>query len=169
MAGVTADIGLNISASLVGTGDLGNPRLQIAPVREALQLLPGTLTVGQADIMFADTRTLAASATENLDLTGTLINAFGATINAAEIVMIYIKAAKANVNSIIVGNVANGFVGPLGATGQYTIKPGEYYLAVSASGWGVTAATADLLKILNGGAGTAVSYDVVIIGRTVAA
>jgi hypothetical protein len=117
--------------------------------------------------LFKDTRTIAASASENLDLTGVLTDAFGATVANAEVIAIYVKAAAANTNSVIIGNVANGFVGPLGATGTYTVLPGDFFLATSQAGWAVTAATGDLLKIANSAGGTSVTYDVVIIGRSV--
>lgn len=167
MPGVTAEIALNITASLTGTQDLGTPVFKAATISEVLQFTEGNGALGLADVAFSDTRTLAASATENLDLTGTLLNAFGATVTQAEVCLIYIKAAASNVNNIVIGNVLNGFLGPLGAAGTYTISPGEYYLAASKTGWAVTAGTGDLLKVLNGGAGTAVNYDVVILGRTV--
>ena len=34
----------------------------------------------------------------------------------------------------------------------------------TAAGWLVTAGTGDLLKIANGGAGSAVDYDIILIG-----
>jgi hypothetical protein len=169
MAGVRAQIKIAIDAALYGSADLGTPVLELDGISDIIQFEPGTDTMGKADLLFSDQRTLAASATENLDLSGVLIDAFGTVITAAEIVAIYIKAAVANVNSVIVGNVANGFVGPLGATGTYTIKPGETFVAASQSGWPVTAATADLLKIANSAAGSAVVFDIVIVGRSVAA
>lgn len=166
MAGVNASIDVIISATQIGTADLGNPTVNAA-FAETSQFVQGNGALGTADVMFKDTRTLAASATENLDLAGVLLDAFGAVATSAEVVAIFIKAAAANVNSVIIGNVVNGFVGPLGATGTYTVSPGDYYLAVSEAGWAVTAATADLLKIANSGAGTSVTYDILIIGRTV--
>lgn len=169
MAGVTAEIGLSITASLAGSNDLGTPSLRINPISELVQLSAGTAAINQADLMFSDTRTLTASATEDLDLAGVLTDAFGAVISAAEIVAIYIKAAAANTNSVVVGAATQPFAGPLGATGTYTIKPGEYYLAVSQSGWAVGAGATDDLKITNSAGGTSVTYDVLIIGRTVAA
>jgi hypothetical protein len=169
MAGVNAEIELRIKAQQVGTADLGSPRMTIDPIHELLQLTGGTAAVNQVDILFSDTRTLAASATEDLDLAGVLADAFGATITAAEIVAIFIKAAAANTNSVIVGAATAPFAGPLGATGTYTIKPGEYYLAVSRSGWAVGAGATDDLKIANSAGGTGVDYDIVILARTVAA
>jgi hypothetical protein len=164
---VTGSVDISINAVNVGTADLGNPSVKVA-ISETEQFTGGNGALGTADILFKDTRTLAASATENLDLVGVLANAFGATITAAEIIAIYVKAADANVNNVVIGNVANGFAGPLGATGTYAVLPGDYYLAVSRAGWAVTAATADLLRVANSAAGTSVTYDVVIIGRTVA-
>lgn len=166
MAGVTAEISVNINATQTGTADLGNPSVKVA-ISELLQFTPGNNALGTADVMFKDTRTLAASATENLDLAGVLVDAFGAVATSAEIVAIYIKAAVGNTNSVIIGNVVNGFVGPLGATGTYTVLPGDFFLATSKAGWAVTAATADLLKIANSAGGTSVTYDVIILGRTI--
>ena len=169
MAGVRGTISVGLNLVQTGVAGLGTPKLPVA-IEEAMTLASGTAAADQANVFYQGlARPLAASATENLDLIGVLTDAFGAVINAAEVVAIYVKAASTNVNSVVVGNVTNGFVGPLGATGSYTIKPGEYYLAISQSGWGVTAATADLLKITNGGGGSAVAYDIVIVGRTVAA
>ena len=170
MTGVNAEIALSISAELFGLADLGTPKIRLTPISVLEQYSAGTDAVNKADLLFSDNRTLSASASENLDLAGVLADAFGGSIVAAEIVAIYINAAAGNTNSIVVGGAAsNPFLGPLGATGTYTIKPGERYIATSQSGWAVTAGTGDLLKILNGGAGTSVSYDIVLIGRTIAA
>ena len=169
MAGVNAEISLSIKAQQIGTADLGSPRMTLDPISEILQFTSGTDTVGKADLLFSDTRTLAASATEDLDLAGVLLDAFGNTITAAEIVAIFVKAAPANTNSVVIGGAETPFAGPLGATGTYAVKPGEYYLATSRSGWAVTPSTGDLLKIANSGAGTGVSYDLVIIGCSAAA
>ena len=170
MAGVRANIGVSIDATLTGTGDLGTPKQRVT-VAETLSLLAGTAAVNKANIMFSDTRTLAASANENLDLAGVLTDAFGGTIAAAEVVVIFVRAAAGNTNSVHVSRPAsNGFAGPfLAASDGIAIKPGEWQLFASQSGWAVTAATGDLINVANSGAGTSVTYDVVIIARTVAA
>lgn len=170
MAGVVASIGLSIDATLTGASDLGAPK-QAVKLNEIIQLAAGTDAVNKADVLFADTRTLAASATENLDFAGGLTNAFGASITAAEIVAIFIRAAAGNTNDVRFGPASsNGFTGPFAdATDRLNVKPGEFQLLVSQKGWPVTAATADLLTVLNAAAGTSVTYDIVVIGRTVAA
>ena len=169
MAGVRGSIAFSLDLTDSGTGDLGSPKMRVS-VSKALALIEGTNATNKANLLFSDQRTLAASANEDIDLAGALTDAFGASIVAAEIVAIYIDAAAANVNSVQVTRPAsNGFIGPFMATGDgVSIKPGEYALFVSQSGWAVTAATGDLLNIANSGAGTAVDYNIVVVGRTVA-
>lgn len=171
MAGVTAEIALSIDAVLTGSSDLGTSRFKLDRISEVLQFAEGTDAVGKADILFSDTRTLSASGTEDLDLAGSLINALGATITAAEIVAIFIRAAAGNSNNVNVTRPAsNGFAGPFLAAGDgVSVKPGEYALMASRSGWAVTAGTGDLLTITNSSSGSSVTYDVVVIGRTTAA
>lgn len=124
--------------------------------------------LGQAAQIFSDSRTLAASANENLDLNGSLTNAFGAVIAFTKIKALMVFASTANTNDVIVGGAAsNGFVSPFGAANNtVAVKPGGCLVLVApdAGGYAVTAATADLLKIANGGAGSAVTYDIVLIG-----
>jgi hypothetical protein len=94
MAGVNATISVGINAKQTGTADLGTPGILVNLLKE-LEFSPGTLAVGQVNVMFSDTRTLAASATENLDLAGVLADALGATITAAELVAVFIYAHAA--------------------------------------------------------------------------
>lgn len=170
MAGVRGGIAFSLDLTQVGTNDLGSPKLGV-DVSKLLTLIEGTAATNQANLLFSDTRTLSASATEDLDLSGVLTSAFGATITAAEIVLIYVAAASGNTNNVNVTRPAsNGFIGPFLAAGDgLAVRPGEYVPLVSQSGWAVTAGTGDLLTITNSGSGTSVTYDIVIVGRTVAA
>lgn len=170
MAGVAANIALNIKAKQTGSADLGTPQI-LVDIEKLLDFTPGTAAVGQANVLFSDTRTLAASATENLDLAGLLTDALGATVSAAEIVAIYVGAATGNTNNVNVSvPAANGFAGPfLAASDGVATAPGQFHLFTNRNGWPVTAGTGDLLTFANSGAGSAVDYDVIVIGRTVAA
>lgn len=122
----------------------------------------------QISQIFADTRTLAASATEDLDLNGTLLNAFGVAVTFTKIRALLIVADAANVNDVVVGGAAaNQFFACFGAaTHTVKVKPGGMFLvaAPDVNGYAVTAATADLLKVLNGGAGTGVTYTIMVLG-----
>jgi hypothetical protein len=170
MAGVRGSIALNIDLTQVAANDLGSPKMKVAIAR-ALSLLEGTAATNEANILFSDTRTLAASANEDIDLAGVLTSAFGTAITAAEIVAIYVAASAGNTNNVNVTRPAsNGFIGPFLAAGDGVgVKPGEWVSLVSQSGWAVTAGTGDLLNIANSAGSTSVTYDLIVVGRTVAA
>jgi hypothetical protein len=123
---------------------------------------------GQVNKIFADRRTLSASASEDLDLSGTLTDVFGAVINLTEVKAILVIAASGNTNNVVLGGAsATQFVGPFGAaTHTIAVPPGGvfYMLHPGANGWEVSAGVSDLLKVANSGAGTSVTYDIVILG-----
>jgi hypothetical protein len=122
----------------------------------------------QAQKLFTDQRTLAASANESLDLAGGLTDAFGATLTLTKVKALLIKAADGNTNNVVVGGAAsNGWVGPFGdVSDTVAVKPGGTLLLVApnAAGYAVTAGTGDILQVANSGAGTGVTYDIVIVG-----
>ena len=133
-----------------------------------------TLTSGtganQADMLWHDTRTLAASATENLDLAGVLVNGLGDTQTFARVKGLLVTAASGNTNNVHFSSAGtNGVPGLFMALGDgVVIRPGGTFLwiAPDATGAVVTAATGDLLTALNSAAGTSVTYSVVIIGAS---
>lgn len=169
-AGVTASVSLNIVALLAGAAIRGHsPKLR-ADIAEAMEIEPGTDTIGKCDLMFYGDRALAASASENLDMIGALSTPVGGSFNAAEIVLIFVKAHSDNVNNVVIGGAAaTAFQGPLSAAGTLTLKPGEWVLLNSQTGWAVGAGASDLLKVANSAGVNGVSYEVLILGRTVAA
>lgn len=170
MAGVSADISLSLRAKLTGTADLGNPAAPVT-LEKLIQITAGTDALGKADILWADTRTIAASSNENIDLAGVLAGLLGGTVTAAEITAIALVADKDNTNDVVVfGAASNPFNGPLsGTTPKLTLGPDDVALITNKKGWTVTAGTGDIILVANGGAGTSVTYTVVLIGRTVAA
>lgn len=126
------------------------------------------VSANQVDRIFHDTRTLTASATEDLDLAGGLTDAFGTTLTFVRIKGIIVAAAAANTNTVQVGGAAaNGFVNWVAdVTDKINVRPGGVFAlyAPDGTGYGVTAGTGDLLRIGNGGAGTSVTYDLVVVG-----
>jgi len=163
---LTTNIRAQITCALTKAGDLGTGSFPVQLLIEAA-LASGTTDV-QADKAWGDTRTLAPSATEDLDLAGVLFDPFGDAFTLAEVVAILIMAAAANTNNVIVGNHATAaFVGPFGAAAHTrAIKPGGFDFWYAPAGWPVTATTADLLKVLNSAGGTSVDYSAVIVGRS---
>lgn len=124
--------------------------------------------LGAANRVWTDRRTLAASATENLDLAGVLTDAFGTAITFARIKGIVVAASSANTNNVVVGGAAsNGFINWVGDTSDTIIvRPGGLFVLIApdATGYAVTAATGDILKVANSSSGSSVSYDVALIG-----
>lgn len=165
-ATLSSRVAVTINAQLQDGVTIGSVTHDIA-YGVANALTNGT-GANQANQAYSGRRTLAASATENLDLSGGLTNAFGTSLVFAAIKAILIVAAAGNTNDVVVGGAAsNGFISWVGdATDTVKVKPGGMLLiaAPNAAGFDVDAGTADLLKIANGGAGTGVTYDVVIIG-----
>jgi hypothetical protein len=132
------------------------------------------VAAGSIDTVFVDTRTIAASGSEDLDLSGALPDPYGLASTAifAKIRAIMIYAKPANVNNVLVGGVANGlasFLSPA-ASGILTLRPGASFALAcgpaDTAGYAVTAATADLLHVANSGAGTGVDYDIAILGTS---
>ncbi|MFI8104708.1 hypothetical protein [Streptomyces sp. NPDC086023] len=126
---------------------------------------------GRADRVFADTRTLAASASETLDLAGSLTDSYGTTTSFARVKFILVAASLGNTNNVVVGNNASAdFVGLWNAAGTLTLRPGMVFAAFAAStdatGMVVTATTADLIKVANSAGSTSVTYDVIIVGNS---
>ncbi|MFE5628474.1 hypothetical protein [Streptomyces sp. NPDC056543] len=166
---VTADFGIRASVRNTKASDLTTTADALDFVR-GVHLENGT-TAGKADRVFHDQRTLAASANETLDLAGVLTDVYGVALTFAKVKFIAISASSANSNNVVVGaNASNDWVGLLNAAGTLTLRPGASFCAMSgsadATGMAVTAGTGDLLKVANSGAGSSVTYDIVIVGTS---
>jgi hypothetical protein len=166
---MTSSVNVAFSALLTSALDFSTPSSQ-TDISQHYPLTSGT-GANQADRIWTDQRTLAASGTENLDLAGTaLTDAFGVAITFVKIKAILIRAASGNTNDVLVGGHATAaFVNWVSdATDVIVVKPGGLFLLVapSAAGYGVTATTGDLLKITNSAGTTGVTYDVAILGTS---
>jgi hypothetical protein len=161
---------LNLSLASTQTNplDLGTASFPLKYAK-SMALAAGSGT-GQADRIFTDTRTLAASATENLDLAGSLTDAFGATITFARIKLVLVTAAVANTNNVnVIRESTNGVPLFLALADGIPVRPGGGFAwwAPDATAVAVTASTGDLLTVTNSAAGTSVTYDIVVIGASV--
>jgi len=124
----------------------------------------------EANLIFRDQRTLAASTSENLDLAGVLTDAYGTVITFARIKMIYVKAATANGGNIEIGGAgSNTWVGPfVDASDKVQVPAGGMFQMADAgaTGWAVTAGSADILLINNDDGGDTATYDIIIVGAS---
>lgn len=156
--------GKQLTALTIG----GNREANLAKTY-AVSLVDGVLA-GQADrIWYTTVAALAASATTDHDLAGALTDPLLGTAVFARVKGIVVKAYDANTNNVLVGAAAsNPWIGLLGATHQVTLRPGAFFSAFAGQadlvGYPVVAATGDLLRITNGGAGSSVGYDIAVIG-----
>lgn len=160
-------IKFSLSGTLTGDNDLSSVTQNIA-YSKAFNLADGT-GANQANMIWLDQRTLAASATEGLDLAGSLTNVYGSTITFTSIKGIIVFAAAANTNNVLVGGaVSNGFINWVSdASDVLVVPPGSMFSLVNpnANGYAVTAGTGDILKISNSSSGTGVTYDIILLGE----
>ena len=142
-------------------------------VSKIQKLVSGT-GANAADLIYANERTVATGANDDIDLAGALSDAFGATIAAAEIVSVLVingpASGTANTTDLTIGGGSNPFLGFLGGTTPTIgpIKPGGCFMisAGDAAGVGaVTAATADILRITNS-SGASATYQIAIVARS---
>ena len=163
---LSASISLAIDALIENSIDIGSVKYPIN-YSPTFNFTDGT-GANQAKEVFTDTRTLTASSTENLDLAGVLTDAFGNVLTFTKIKALIVKADAANVNDVVLGNHATAAWFPMfgAATHTLKVKPGGMIAVVApdVNGLAVTATTADMLMVTNGGAGTSVTYTVIIIG-----
>lgn len=120
-----------------------------------------------ADIAFSDLRTLASNTSENLDLSGVLTDAFGATIAAVKVKAIEVHSMPTNTTNLTVGGAAsNTFKGPFNdVTDAIVLAPNDRYVAASGAGWPVVASTGDILKVANA-TGASAQYRIKIIAAS---
>lgn len=167
---IAATLTVRLSATQTGPNDFTD---KFTPLIEKIQKITDGTTTNKADILFCDERSISTGANDDIDLAGSLTDAFGVTITAAEIVAILVINApisgSANSTDLTIGAGANPFIGFLGATDTIgPIKPGGFFMlgAGHASGIGaVTAGTGDILRIANS-SGATVTYQIAILART---
>jgi hypothetical protein len=158
---------LSLTAALTGSTDLQS---RSAPLEYAFNkaLTSGT-GANQADRLFTDQRTIAASGNDDLDLVGSLTDAFGATVTFAKVKGLIVRAADSNVNNVVVGGASSTFsTWVTGTNPAVLVRPGGVLalMAADATAYAVTATSADVLRISNSSSGSDVVYDIVVIGTS---
>jgi|SRR5271163_2774477 len=134
-------------------------------VSKLYSLVDGTGANQNRSVWSSAARAIAGSGSETLDLQA-LTDAFGDAIVFTKIKGIYVAAAAANVDDVVVGGVgSNAFVSPFGSTGdKVNVKPGGmiFLVAPDANGYAVSG-SAHLLKVADSGSG-GVTYDIALFG-----
>lgn len=165
---LTGSINIRLAAILTNALDLSVPKDEL-DYKFQWAISTGT-GADQADRLFHDTRTLGASTSEDLDVVGSLTDAFGATFSPARIKLLMVIASSGNTNNVEVGGAAatQFLAGFKNSSDIWAIPPGDF-LAGSARGataWPCAGGSTDKLKINNSGAGTSVTYTVIIVAAS---
>jgi hypothetical protein len=161
-------VSLNVQASQDSALDLGKAAFTAAKTYST-SFMNG-VAAGQSNKLFTDTRTVAASSNDDLDLNGVLTDAFGGSLALLRVRALIVVAAAGNTNDVVVGGAAaNPWLAPFGSgTDKVKVKPGAtlalFAGIADATSWVVVPTTGDILRVANGGAGTPVTYDIVIVG-----
>lgn len=166
MMTLTTTANLRISTDLSSPLDLVTPKA-VQPLQYLLTLESGA-GLNQANVVWSDRRTLNASTTDTLDIAtgGGLTDALGAAVAMARMKGLYVRNRGAQ--NITVGRpAANGVPWMTAAGDSNIVAPGGVLVLFwpTAAGIVVTAATGDLIEVVNG-AGSAVDYDITIIGAS---
>lgn len=163
MATLKGTLDVVLDALYASSLDVGSAEYPVK-YRPNVTYSTGTGT-GQVNAMFSDTRTLAASGTENLDLAAALTDAFGNTLTFTKIKAVIIKADGGNTNEVQVTRPASNGVPLFIAAGDgISLAAGDLFVFAGAVGKTVTASTGDLLTITNSSSGTGVTYTIIVLG-----
>lgn len=164
---LTTNLRCSLEAALTDPVDLSSPA-DTLDFDAIIRLVSGT-GADQANMLWHDRRTLAASATENLDLAGVLVNGLGDVQTFAKLKAIVVRAVAANTNNVnVIREATNGVPLFLAAGDGIPVHPNGLFVwaAPGLAGVAVTAGTGDLITFTNSAAGTSVTYDVVLIGAS---
>ena len=168
---LAATLVAQLRANQTGSNDFGGPAY--TPTIEQLITLSDGTGAGQANILWADQRTVGSASNDDLDLNGVLTDAFGTTVSAVELVALLVinapKTGSANTTNLTIGGGSNPVVGFLGGTTPTIgpIRPGSFVFLGSsdAAGFGaITAGTGDILRIANS-SGASATYQIAIVAR----
>lgn len=160
-------LSLSLTGILTAAFDLADAQSRFA-VGRSVTWTSGT-AAGQVDKVWTDTRQIAASSTDDIDLAGSLTDAFGAAFTPAKIKALVVVAHATNTNNVVIGGDAAAWQGPFGATNDTIhVRPGGIFAVACTdnTAWPVTATTADILQVANSAGGSVVNYDIGILATS---
>ena len=132
------------------------------------QLFASGTGANQGNAMWQSQRTLAASTSESLDLSGSLTDDFGQSVTCTGLKALVVKASSSNTNNVLVGGGLTTLTA-LTTTGALqegiVVKPGGVFFITfpDDAGGAVTGGSTDVLQVANSGAGSSVVFDIIVI------
>lgn len=163
---VSGKIAINWGFSETSTSNTLGTATNALSIAVSKTFASGTAT-DQVDILWSKAFTLATGVSNDHDLAGALLTAFGATITAVEVVGIVVyNQTTTTGNYLTVGAGTNPWATMLNSAGTIKVGPDGVFCNYSpVDGFAVTAATGDILKVLNSGAAS-VTYQIGVIARS---
>lgn len=136
---------------------------------KTISLTNGVGTAGTGDLMYRISTTIAAGATLNIDLAGSLADVFGTTLTFARIKFFFLHLTTATAASAItVGNGTNPWLmnALSAATTTVSVRNGGFlaFGDPGATAYPVTAGTADVLKLVNADGSNIATVEICIVG-----
>lgn len=124
-----------------------------------------------ADRLFVNQTTLAAGATLNLDLAGSLTDVFGGLITFVKVKYFYFQLTTDTTASSVTLGGHGSAAAPLwfsATTDKVTVRNGGFFsiYAPDVTGYPVVTTTGDLLKIVNNDGSNVATYKIVIVGTS---
>lgn len=165
---LTGSFNLGARLVLTGTDDFGIPSHTIGTSNDVT--FTDGAGVNQVNQVWADAaRSINASTSDDLDLSGVLTNKLGQTVSFVRVKGIYVRFLTSTATFVLnVGGGSNPFINYLtGTTPVVVIRAGGTFCLIGpdATGYAVTAGTGDILRINNPNA-AAITYDIIIVGAT---
>ena len=139
-------------------------------IRQAYSVTDGA-GAGNINLVWSDRRTVAASATDTLDLNGGgLLDVFGNAANFATVkgICIFNRETVAATHRIdFAPAAANPFLWTFNAAAdRVEIAPSSAYMQWDDSGKATVAGGSDAIRIINTDGANTVTYDIIVIGLT---
>lgn len=166
-ASLTSKLELVVTGTLTNVLDLGVTATAPLITRKPQDFANG-VGANQANVIWSDSRTLTTGATEDIDLIGGgLTDAFGVAVAPAKLRSVVVISATSNTTNLtLFGDAASPLILNTAAT-TFTLQPGGMFVATwpATAGVTVTAATADIIQVVNA-AGASATYSIILIGTS---
>lgn len=162
-------IEFKIGSILTSDLDLSSEAKAALDFAKEFSLASGT-GQSEADQQWFDTREILASGNDDLDLTGGITNGLNQTVTFVRLKGIVLYSRPSNANNIRIGK--NTVPGPPGPPWQddagNIVRPGGllFLIAPDPVAYPVSGLPGDTLRITNMAGGSAVTYDIILIGAT---
>lgn len=163
----TVQIAATMQIDSTGAAAVGGAVPTFSRGKQADIILADGTGNNQASKTYSASRSVLTGANDDIDLAGVLTDIMGVSpLTFATVKAIIIRSDPSNTTILSVGPApANGFLGPFGsATDRINIRPGgAFVIAAPQTGFTVTPATGDLLRVTNAAGATAL-YSIEVVG-----